>query len=102
MPLAGLSLAEMLALLGGIGGALVLLYLLELRRRRVEIPYSPLWARVASERQSSSLFRALKRLLSLLLQQQVIPWTLLKPSILKKYYGHRDLLTVLEQVLPLS
>ena len=52
----------------GLALAMVLLYLLKLKRRQVAIPFSPLWATVISERQSSALFRRLKRLWSLLLQ----------------------------------
>lgn len=68
MSFAGLTGSQLLTLFGGLGGAMVLLYILKLRRRRVEVPFSPLWARVTEERQSSSLFKALKRIFSLLIQ----------------------------------
>ena len=64
----GLSGAALGGLYGVLAFAMVLLYLLKLRRRRVAVPFSPLWASVISERQSSALFRRLKRLWSLLLQ----------------------------------
>lgn len=64
----GLSAGALGALYGGLASAMVLLYLLKLRRRRVAVPFSPLWATVVSERQSSALFRRLKRLWSLMLQ----------------------------------
>ncbi|MFO0749404.1 MAG: VWA domain-containing protein [Myxococcota bacterium] len=51
---------------------MTVLYILKLRRRRVQVPFSPLWSRVVEERQSSSLFRALKRIGSLLVQWLVI------------------------------
>jgi Ca-activated chloride channel family protein len=54
------------------GGLMVVLYILKLRRRRVQVPFSPLWARVVVERQSSSLFKALKRVGSLLVQLAII------------------------------
>ncbi|MGM0577123.1 MAG: VWA domain-containing protein [Myxococcota bacterium] len=72
MNFTGLTATEMLGLFGALGGAMVLLYLLKLRRRRVEVPFAPLWARVVEERQASSLFRRLKRVFSLLIQLAVI------------------------------
>ncbi|HIA01769.1 MAG TPA: VWA domain-containing protein, partial [Myxococcales bacterium] len=45
-----------------------LFYLLRLRRRRVEVPFGPLWEKALNEKQSSSLFKVLKRIFSLLLQ----------------------------------
>jgi Ca-activated chloride channel family protein len=68
MSLVGLS-GLPLALLFGSGCLLmVLLYLLKLRRRRVLVPFTPLWAQVASKRQSSALLQRLKRPLSFLVQ----------------------------------
>ena len=67
-----MSLSTWLALFGGFGGAITLLYLLRLRRRRVEVPFGPLWARVLTEKQTTSLFKVLKNLLSLLLQLAVL------------------------------
>ncbi|TNF28184.1 MAG: VWA domain-containing protein [Deltaproteobacteria bacterium] len=72
MTFAGLGTSELLTLFSAFGGGMALLYVLKLRRRRVEVPFSPLWARVVEERQSTSLFRRLKRLLSLLVQLAVI------------------------------
>ena len=68
LTLAGLSGGALAALYGGLALAMTLLYLLKLRRRRVAVPFAPLWATVVSERQSSALFRRLKRLWSLLFQ----------------------------------
>ena len=64
----GLSGGALFGLYGGLALAMVLLYLLKLRRREVAVPFAPLWAKVLSERQSSALFRRLKRLGSLLVQ----------------------------------
>ncbi len=47
--------------------AITVLYLLRLRRRRVEVPFSPLWAQVASRRMQSDRRRLLRRILSWLL-----------------------------------
>ncbi|MSP17335.1 MAG: VWA domain-containing protein [Myxococcales bacterium] len=50
------------------GGLVVVAYILKLRRRRQEVPFSRLWQRVLADKQSSSLFHRLRRLLSLLVQ----------------------------------
>jgi Ca-activated chloride channel family protein len=70
--LTGLSFSQVLTLFGGLAAATVLLYLLKLRRRRVEVPFSALWARVVEDRKSSSLFGALKRFFSLLVQLMIL------------------------------
>src|SRR3954464_12371723 len=46
-------------------GAIVALYFLKLRHRRVVISSSILWQRVLGERQSHSLFEKLRRLISI-------------------------------------
>jgi Ca-activated chloride channel family protein len=46
----------------------VALYILKLRRRVVAVPFSPLWQRILRDKEATSLFSKLKRLLSLLLQ----------------------------------
>lgn len=68
MTLLGLSLQQLALIFGGVGAAVTVLYILKLRRRRVRVPFSKLWDRVLREKESTSLFRRLKRLLSLLLQ----------------------------------
>lgn len=72
MTLEGAALPELLKLFAIFGGAMALLYVLRLRRRRVQVPFSPLWSRVVVERQASSLFRTLKRIGSLLVQLAII------------------------------
>lgn len=59
--------------IGYVAGAaaivITVLYLLKLRKRRVEVPFSPLWGQVLAEyRQQSNWWRRLRRLLSWLLQ----------------------------------
>lgn len=69
MQFTGLPL-ETIAYVAG-GGAIVItvLYLLKLRKRRVQVPFSPLWGQVLAEhRQQSNWWRRLRRLLSWLLQ----------------------------------
>jgi hypothetical protein len=66
--LAGLPLAQLATIFGVAGTLVVALYILKLRRRTVAIPFSPLWQRILRDKEATSLFSKLKRLLSLLLQ----------------------------------
>jgi len=66
-------------LLGPLGGSMFLYfvigaaalaigaYVIKMRRRRFEVPFSALWKRVLEQKDSNSLWKQLKRLLSLLL-----------------------------------
>jgi len=65
---AGLPLAQLLAVFGAVGFGVLVLYILKLRRRVVAVPFSPLWERILRDKEATSLFSKLKRLLSLLLQ----------------------------------
>jgi hypothetical protein len=68
----------MLTTLGlGLGGAITLLYVLRVRRRRIEVPFSPLWQKVLQTRQATSLWDKLKRLVSLLVQLLLLALVLL-------------------------
>lgn len=51
---------------------LTLLYVLRQRRRRLEVPFSPLWQKVLGQSEAMSLWQKLLRLLSLLLQLLVL------------------------------
>ena len=66
--LGGLSGVTAAALGVGAGMILTGLYLLKLQRRRVLVPFAPLWAPAGGERRSERLARRLRRCLSLLLQ----------------------------------
>jgi hypothetical protein len=68
MIFAGLSVAQLAAIFGAVGVGVVVLYLLKLRRRVVAVPFSPLWERILREKEATTLFAKLKRVLSLLLQ----------------------------------
>jgi len=68
MLFAGLPFAQLATIFGIAGAAVVALYILKLRRRTVAIPFSPLWQKVLRDKEATSLFSKLKRLLSLLLQ----------------------------------
>jgi len=66
--LAGLPFAQLAAIFAVAGAAVVAFYILKLRRRTVAIPFAPLWQRILKDKEATSLFSKLKRLLSLLLQ----------------------------------
>jgi Ca-activated chloride channel homolog len=66
--LGGLPFATLATIFGIVGGGVVVLYILKLRRRVVAVPFSPLWERVLRDKEATSLFSKLKRLLSLLMQ----------------------------------
>ena len=68
MTFTAMSFATWGTLFASIGGVVTLLYMLRLRRRRIEVPFGPLWQKVLSEKQTTSLFRVLKRYFSLLMQ----------------------------------
>jgi hypothetical protein len=66
--LAGLPFAQLATIFGVVGAAVVALYILKLRRRTVAIPFSPLWQKVVRDKEATSLFSKLRRLMSLLVQ----------------------------------
>jgi VWA domain-containing protein/aerotolerance regulator-like protein len=68
MRFTGLPLSQLLAVGAAAALATLALYLLKLRRRAMAVPFAKLWERVLQERESTTLFSRLKRLLSLLLQ----------------------------------
>jgi len=67
MELTGLTLTQLSALLAATATAVTALYMLKLRRRTVVVPFVTLWNRLLAEKQATSLFARLRRLLSLLL-----------------------------------
>jgi von Willebrand factor type A domain/Aerotolerance regulator N-terminal len=68
MNFAGLPFAQVLTVFGVAAALATTLYILKLRRRTVAVPFAPLWKRVLQEKEATSLFSKLKRLMSLLLQ----------------------------------
>jgi hypothetical protein len=66
--LSGLAFAQLAAIFGAVGLAVTVLYILKLRRRVVAVPFSPLWERILRDKEATTLFSKLKRLMSLLLQ----------------------------------
>lgn len=72
MTLAGVPLSVVGPALAAGAAALVALYLLKLRRRRLEVPFAELWRRVVTESQSTALWKKLRRLASLAIQLVIL------------------------------
>jgi hypothetical protein len=68
MILAGLPFTTLLAIFGAAAAFATALYILKLRRRTVPVPFSKLWEKILRDKEATSLFSRLKRLLSLLVQ----------------------------------
>jgi hypothetical protein len=77
MHLVGVPLSTLLPLGALLGAAVVVLYILKLRRRPVAVPFSRLWERILGDKEATSLFSQLKRLLSLMLQLALLALLLL-------------------------
>jgi Ca-activated chloride channel homolog len=68
MHLTGLPLATLIQIGAVLGTIVVVSYILKLKRRPIAVPFSKLWERILREKEATSLFSQLKRLMSLLLQ----------------------------------
>ncbi|HEY8079139.1 MAG TPA: VWA domain-containing protein [Labilithrix sp.] len=68
MIFAGLTLPQLLGIFGAAAVFATALYILKLRRRTVAVPFSKLWEKILRDKEATSLFSKLKRLLSLLVQ----------------------------------
>lgn len=68
LTLLGLPLGQLAAVMGAAGAALVVLYVIKQRRRRIEVPFARLWQNVLRQSEATSLWQRLLRWLSLLLQ----------------------------------
>jgi hypothetical protein len=75
--LTGLPLTSLLQIFAIAGSAVVVFYILKLRRRPVAVPFSRIWTRILRDKEATSLFSQLKRLLSLLLQLALLALLLL-------------------------
>jgi hypothetical protein len=96
---AGLSLATLLWVLLAFGLLTIGLYLLKLRRRRVEVPFLPLWESLLVQRQASALRSRLQRLLSLLLSLLLVGalvFALGDPRSEKESKGGRSLVVLVD------
>ncbi len=72
MQLAGLGLAQLLALLGAVWALTTALYLLKLRRRAVVVPFIALWESLLAPGRANRLFARLRHVLSLLLALLIV------------------------------
>jgi Ca-activated chloride channel family protein len=86
--LAPIALQTVLAVAGVLAGLTVVAYILKMRRRRFEVPFSALWQRVLKEKETQTLFKQLRRLLSLLLQLVILALLLL--AVLDPRLGAED------------
>ncbi|MEM6786955.1 MAG: VWA domain-containing protein [Myxococcota bacterium] len=68
MTFTGVDPTTLLRAGAALGAVVVVFYILRLKRRPIAVPFSPLWERVLRDKQATTLFSQLKRLLSLLLQ----------------------------------
>lgn len=72
MHFVGLGLSQLLPIFAVAAAAVVGLYILKLRRRPVAVPFEKLWERILRDKEATSLFSRLKRILSLLLQLAIL------------------------------
>lgn len=86
--LAPIAIQTVLAVAGVLAGLTVVAYILKMRRRRFEVPFSTLWQRVLEEKETQTLFKQLRRLLSLLLQLAIL--ALLVQAALDPRLGFED------------
>src|SRR3984885_10523663 len=77
MHFTGLPLQTLLQIGALAGAVVVVFYILKLRRRPVAVPFSKIWTRILRDKEATSLFSQLKRLLSLLLQLALLALLLL-------------------------
>ncbi|HWN66339.1 MAG TPA: VWA domain-containing protein, partial [Haliangium sp.] len=86
--LAPIALQTVLVVAGVLAGLTVVAYILKMRRRRFEVPFSALWQRVLKEKETQTLFKQLRRLLSLLLQLVILALLIL--AVLDPRLGAED------------
>src|SRR3954447_21633594 len=77
MHFTGVPLQTLIQIGAFAGAAVVVFYILKLRRRPVAVPFSKIWQRILRDKEATSLFSQLKRLLSLLLQLALLGLMLL-------------------------
>lgn len=83
-----IALKTVLMVAGVLAGLTVIAYILKMRRRRFEVPFSSLWQRVLKEKENTILWKHLRRLLSLLLQLSIL--ALLLAAVLDPRLGEGD------------
>jgi hypothetical protein len=99
MTLTGLTLAQLGAIFACAALGVLVLYMLKLRRRTVSVPFSPLWDRILRDRDATTLFSHLKRVLSLLLQLALLfllVFSLGNPRLGKRLLGGRAIVVLVD------
>lgn len=77
MQLVGIPAVLLLRAGALLGALIVVFYILKLRRRPVPVPFAALWQKILRDKEATSLFSQLKRILSLLLQLALVALLLL-------------------------
>jgi Ca-activated chloride channel homolog len=77
MNFTGIDPSTLLRAGAALAAVVVVFYILKLRRRPIAVPFGPLWQKVLRDKEATSLFSQLKRLLSLLLQLALLALLLL-------------------------
>ena len=67
MQFTGLAASVLLQAGAVLGALVVVFYILRLKRRPIAVPFAHLWDRILRDKEATTLFSQLKRLLSLLL-----------------------------------
>jgi hypothetical protein len=93
MHFTGLSPTVLLQAAAALGGLVVVFYILKLKRRPIPVPFATLWQRILKDKEATTLFSQLKRLLSLLLQLALVGALLLalgdpRPAVSKTEGRH--------------
>jgi hypothetical protein len=77
---AGIDTTLLMQAGAALGAVVVVFYILKLKRRPTPVPFGPLWQRILRDKEATSWFQQLKRLLSLLLQLALLAALLLALS----------------------
>ena len=99
MLFSGLPLSTLLTIAGAAGGLTVIFYILKLRRRPVAVPFSRIWERILRDKEATTWFSRLKRLLSLLLQLALLTLLILAlgdPRIAGKLMEGRNVVVLVD------
>ncbi len=93
MHFTGLSTTILLQAGAALAALVVVFYILKLKRRPIAVPFAPLWQRILRDKEATTLFSQLKRLLSLLLQLALLTLMLLalgdpRPAVSKSEGRH--------------
>ncbi len=100
MQFTGMEMSTLTTLAAVAAGAVTVLYILKLRKRRIEVPFSPLWREILLEhKQQSDLWRRLRRFLSWLLHLLIVAllaFALLDPHLENEVVEGRHILLLVD------